>query len=297
MSKKKITILAVLLVFGYFIYRGVEIFNIRNVKELFLHETALEQIYFVIQIIVGISVVLGAVIGVWQYVLTSKSERAKMKNDRVEKAINLSEYYKDNILTEVAALRFVFRESGIKEILLKIKSNDMKNFDSNELCELLSDADIKKLTEIMHSDKMAKCILVADRVFGYELGIDRCVDVIEGENGEKEVLLNTEEVLRKFMSQIVNKLLNNMEYFSMNFTHKVADESVVFQSLHQTYLEAVQLLYYDISRNNRADGMQFYTNIVELYKIWYNKNKRNCENVVKGGRKISKGSTADSIDL
>ena len=110
MSKKKITILAVLLVFGYFIYRGVEIFNIRNVKELFLHETALEQIYFVIQIIVGISVVLGAVIGVWQYVLTSKSERAKMKNDRVEKAINLSEYYKDNILTEVAALRFVFRE-------------------------------------------------------------------------------------------------------------------------------------------------------------------------------------------
>lgn len=30
MSKKKITILAVLLVFGYFIYRGVEIFNIRN---------------------------------------------------------------------------------------------------------------------------------------------------------------------------------------------------------------------------------------------------------------------------
>lgn len=99
------------------------------------------------------------------------------------------------------------------------------------------------------------------------------------------------------MSQIVNKLLNNMEYFSMNFTHKVADESVVFQSLHQTYLEAVQLLYYDISRNNRADGMQFYTNIVELYKIWYNKNKRNCENVVKGGRKISKGSTADSIDL
>ena len=102
--------MAVLLVFGYFIYRGVEIFNIRNVKELFLHETALEQIYFVIQIIVGISVVLGAVIGVWQYVLTSKSERAKMKNDRVEKAINLSEYYKDNILTEVAALRFVFRE-------------------------------------------------------------------------------------------------------------------------------------------------------------------------------------------
>ena len=109
--------------------------------------------------------------------------------------------------------------------------------------------------------------------------------------------MDTAGLSRMFMSQIVNKLLNNMEYFAMSFTHKVADESVVFQSLHQTYLEAVQLLYYDISKNNRADGRQFYTNVVDLYKIWYNKSKENRENVIKGGRKISRGTSAESIDL
>lgn len=297
MSKKKFTVLFLLIVFWYFIYSGLKVFKINNISDLFLHKTALEQICYVIQIIVGIAAVIGAVIGVWQYVLTARCERAKMKNDRVEKAINLSEYYKNNILTDVAALRFVFETSGITEILSKIRVDDMENFDSDELNDLLSSADIKKLSQIMKSKEMAQCIIITEKVYGVELGVDKCVNITTVENGKQKVEMDTAGLSRMFMSQIVNKLLNNMEYFAMSFTHKVADESVVFQSLHQTYLEAVQLLYYDISKNNRADGRQFYTNVVDLYKIWYNKGKENRENVIKGGRKISKGTSAESIDL
>lgn len=98
------------------------------------------------------------------------------------------------------------------------------------------------------------------------------------------------------MSRVVNDLLNEMEYFSMNFTHKVADESVVYQSLHQTYMQAVEFLYYNISKNNRPDGRQFYTNVVELYKIWYKKDKKMRDNVANGGRKINKGNFVEDID-
>lgn len=297
MSKKKIVVIVALGILIYSIYEGIRIFEISNITELYLHKEALEKIYYVIQILVGVAAILGAIIGVWQYVLTARCERAKMKNDRVEKAINLSEYYKNNILANVAALRFVFEQSGITEILSKIRVDDMKNFDSDELNDLLSSSDIKKLGQIMKSEKMAKCIVITEKVFGVELGVDKCVNITKAENGQQKVEMDTIGLSRMFMSQIVNKLLNNMEYFAMSFTHKVADESVVFQSLHQTYLEAVQLLYYDISKNNRADGRQFYTNVVDLYKIWYNKSKKNRENVIKDGRKISKGTSAESIDL
>lgn len=240
--------------------------------------------------------IIGAIIAVWQYVLTSRSERAKISNDRVEKAINLAEYYKDNILPKVAALRYVFEESGIKSILDKIKPSDMIDFDSDELNEKLSSADINAITDKMKSKEMVKTIFFVDTAYNLNLGLDEFINVKKSDGEKKEIFVDKDGILKKFMSNVVNDLLNNMEYFSMNFTHKVADESVVFQSLHQTYIEAVQFLYYNISINNRPDGRQFYTNVVELYEIWYNKQKEKRKYVVENGRKISKGSTAKDID-
>lgn len=296
MSNKKVTVFLVLGILVYVIYRGLNVFGIKNLNELYLNGTALENINYILQIIASIVMILGVVIAVWQYVLTSRCERTKISNDRVEKAVQLSEYYKDNILSNVSALRYVFKESGVADILGKIKPSDMVAFDSVELNDKLSPADIKELVHIMKSEKMAKIILYIDQVYNLNLDVAKYIDVLDEEEGEKKISVNKEGVLRQFMAQIVNDLLNNMEYFAMNFTHKVADETVVYQSLHQTYIEAVQLLYYDISKNNKPDGRQFYTNVVELYKVWYNKSRKKREVVAKGGRSISKGSSAKDID-
>ncbi len=296
MSNKKVTVFLVLSILVYIIYRGLNVFEIKNLNELYLHRTALENINYILQIVTSVVMIIGVVIAVWQYVLTARCERTKISNERVEKAVQLSEYYKNNILSNVSALRYVFKESGVADILGKIKPADMVNFDSVELNDKLSPADIKELVQIMESEKMAKIILYVDQVYNLNLDVVKYIDVSDEEEGEKKISVNKEGVLRQFMSQIVNDLLNNMEYFAMNFTHKVADESVVYQSLHQTYIEAVQLLYYDISKNNKPDGRQFYTNVVELYKTWYNKSREKREVVARGGRSISKGSSAKDID-
>lgn len=296
MSNKKVTVFLVLSILVYIIYRGLNVFEIKNLNELYLHRTALENINHILQIVASVVMIIGVVIAVWQYVLTARCERTKISNERVEKAVQLSEYYKNNILSNVSALRYVFKESGVADILGKIKPADMVNFDSVELNDKLSPADIKELVQIMESEKMAKIILYVDQVYNLNLDVVKYIDVSDEEEGEKKISVNKEGVLRQFMSQIVNDLLNNMEYFAMNFTHKVADESVVYQSLHQTYIEAVQLLYYDISKNNKPDGRQFYTNVVELYKTWYNKSREKREVVARGGRSISKASSAKDID-
>lgn len=296
MSKKKLVVYLTCFVLVYTIYKSFRLNGVNTIDGIFTNVNALERTYYIAQIVASMAMIIGAIIGVWQYVLTSRCERAKIKNDRVEKAVQLSEYYKDNILNKLTVLRYVFKESGITDILEKIKPDDMINFDQNELDEKLSRADIQSLQEIMKSEKIATIIVMADMVYGLGLGSEECINTIKTEDGKEVVSVNKEKILRMFMSEIVNKLLNNMEYFSMYFTHKVADESVVYQSLHQTYIELTQLLYYNMARNNKLNGMCFYTNAVELYKIWYNRYKIKKDNVADRGRKISKGTLSEDID-
>lgn len=290
MSNKKITVGVVAFFLVYIVYTTFKLNGVNEIGKIFTDTLALENVNYVLGIIGSIVVVLTAIIAVWQYVLTARCERNKIKNDRVEKAVHLAKYYKDNIIVKIAALRYLFKESGISEILEKIKPSEMKNFDEDELKEKLSSADIKEISKIMGSEKMITLILEADQVYCLNLDLELITD------SQKSTDENNKIILRHFMSRVVNDLLNEMEYFSMNFTHKVADESVVYQSLHQTYMQAVEFLYYNISKNNRPDGRQFYTNVVELYKIWYKKDKKMRDNVANGGRKINKGNFVEDID-
>ena len=59
----------------------------------------------------------------------------------------------------------------------------------------------------------------------------------------------------------------------MNFNYNIADESVVYQSLHKTFLEVVYLLYYNIAVNNEPGDKKLFTNIIELYNLWQKKSE------------------------
>jgi len=66
----------------------------------------------------------------------------------------------------------------------------------------------------------------------------------------------------------VSGVLNNIEYFAMNFAHGVADDSVVYRSLHQSYIDIMQLLYFNISNLNNSSSDKYYLNAIELYNKW-----------------------------
>ena len=59
----------------------------------------------------------------------------------------------------------------------------------------------------------------------------------------------------------------------VNFNYNIADESVVYQSLHKTFLEVVYLLYYNIAVNNEPGDKKLFTNIIELYNLWQKKSE------------------------
>lgn len=105
-------------------------------------------------------------------------------------------------------------------------------------------------------------------------------------------------VIITYVSNLMDELLNNMEFFALHFSHRTADESVVYQSLHQTYLEIVQYMYYDIADRNSDSASKYYTNIIWLFEVWRDKKiKQNGDRSEKSRSVQSLGTIIDKCDI
>lgn len=108
----------------------------------------------------------------------------------------------------------------------------------------------------------------------------RDLDALSKMNDSNVVLEFKQRILCDSLDDISN-LCNKLEWFSMNFITKAADENVVYQSLHQTFLSCVEHLYIPISFRNTLSHDKYFTNIIELYARWNERLKediRKCEN-------------------
>ncbi|WP_290850108.1 hypothetical protein [Eubacterium sp. LMAG:50] len=243
----------------------------------------LEKTYYISQIISSIFVVSGVVIAVWQYYLSKKAENRQLKLITIQKSVDLAEYYKDNILNLYEILHFVYGTTGISELLDKIDYKKMKEFDKTECDEIVSVEIQNKLKDIQESDKMLNSILNANNMFGLNLNFVR----VEKKDGEKSVLINKKNIMTSFAVEVKNKLLNNLEFFAMHFEHNTADETVVYQSLHQTYIEIVRMMYYNIAQSNETADVHFYSNIIGVYKLWNERKYQAKKEIIEKARNMT----------
>lgn len=236
----------------------------------FLQKSALTA-----QIISAIFVIAGVVVGVWQYYIASRSYATNLAKERIEKAIKLSEYYKDNVLRYYSAISFIFDQSGASKLIATGDRNKMKDFNQNEKKRVFTAEVLEQIKEINTSASFCKSILMADKIYSLNLNFDAlgCEGEIDVETSpQKELMLGS------FAADVVAKTLNNLEYFAFCFTHKVADESVVYQSLAPTYIKLVELLYISIAGlNDTKSASTYYTNVTELYLTWRERQKEQEE--------------------
>ena len=137
----------------------------------------------------------------------------------------------------------------------------------------------------------------ADEIYNLNLNIDKVAKVkVNDEKKEATISLNRSVIIQKFMGNIVTESLNNLEFFAMHFSHGTADESVVYQSLHQTYLMMVYVLYYNIAVLNELEGSKYYTNVIELYKKWDQRDQEEKQKKISMARNYTnKGSIVNKI--
>lgn len=286
-------------------------FILSTVAENTIEISPLETAYYVSQIIIAIVAIIGIPIAMYQLINAKnqlvaaekessnnrKREIALQENRAIQKSIDLAGYYKDNILEQTNVIKFIYKTSGIYSILEKINKDKMMNFDEYELSKLLTTVDLKKIQEIPKKPEFMKILVSCGLVSGFgekyiKKEIQACSNTKDGNQKVIQVDVDAASLLNEY-AMLINRLLNNLEFFAMHFTHKTADESVVYQSLHLTYLEVVRLLYFDISSNNKKDGIKLYTNVIDLYCIWYKKSEESesvraetYRNVVAKGKEI-----------
>ena len=236
--------------------------------------TGIEIVAYSAEIVSALYLILGTIIAVWQYYISSKKHLEKMQRDQIQKAIDLAGYYKDNILSNYATLKMVYKKSGLQDILDKINIKEIKSFDNLELTELLSEDDINDYKKLLNSEKFVKSVFEVYQLLGLDLkGCRIKTEEVSTEDNHKKISfeVNPNQLANDFLKNCVSNVLNNAELFAMYFIHNIADESVIFQSIYPTYLELCNTLYYDIARCSVPGKARLYTNLTGLYNIWKEK--------------------------
>lgn len=228
-----------------------------------------ENLYYITQIISALFVIGGVVIAVWQYILSSRRENElrqeeieEVKRIRNKEAIELTKFYKDNIINKISIITTVYRETNIMEILGKIHVDSMVDFDKAELDKLLPAADKRRIEDIRKSKEFNDRVLSHADYFGFNLE--------KVQDKDKEAL---EKYIISSFKAMSQELLNNLEYFAISFNCRIAEEKIVYQSLHQTYIRIVSHMYYEIASNNDTGEQKLYTNVIDLFNTWNNRAK------------------------
>lgn len=243
------------------------------------------------QIVSALFVIIGTVIAVWQYYLSSSNQIEKYNFSRVEKAIELSNYYKDNILYRYSYVKKVFDECKITQIIeSKRKKHELKDFDIIELKEIYTKEEIQQFEQLRTSEEFIRAIVKVNEVCS--MGLSGCVKSVtqDPKSSQKVIKIeaNREEMVNDFFKTYISQTLNNLEYFAMSFTHNTADESVIFQSIYPTYIEICFVMYYYIAKNSDPSIAKLYTNLAGLYRIWRERELKQKEEIKKQTRDASR---------
>lgn len=257
---------------------------------------------------------IGLLAVAYQIYLSKQEQRIQHEKQEKQKAIELAELYADKILDNVSYLCEIFESIGVYKYFKDIKYNQLKEFDKYELEQIFPHDDIQEIERIMKNidtrilvdvglnwktdldEKALKKSIEALQVLKIsEKEIAATIEKREKEKEYSEEELNRLKALqfkhgyytlyfRKMYNDIMNETLNTLEYFCMYLNTKIADEDTIYQSLHQSFLSVIKVVYFRIASRNITGKDKYYTNIIELYNRWSDKYHEREQEEIKNNR-------------
>lgn len=232
----------------------------------------LEAIASMSQVVTNAFVVFGVIVALWQYIIYSRRELEQKDKElydvdkaKVQKAIDLAYFFKNEVINKFTKIYYIYDECGIVKILDEIDKNKQIKFEYNELKSLLSKEQLKILKEINGTEKFKKALTDHYK----NLDPSNIATCFLGSDNKAVKFIPALSVLSSQFNSLLNDVLNNLEYFSMHFIHNTADESVIYQSVHNSYITIVRCFYYDICMNNDGSAEEkLYTKTIELFNQW-----------------------------
>ena len=201
----------------------------------------------------------------------------KHQKDRAKKdaAIALARYYSECIIDRYSFVSDVFRRSGlvdkIKELFPYTKLED---FTYKELCDILESGGVS-LEEAIRIFKNVNPFAIYERKVVAAMSPEERqklenahISFKVDENGESYKSLSDGISLQNELSLKISQQLNDLEWFSMSCRYGLADEEMLYQSLHKTFLSQVWYLYFFIAFGNVVSEDKLFTSVIWLFNVW-----------------------------
>ncbi len=207
-------------------------------------------------------------------------QRQRQKKDA---ACELARYYAHNIILEASLIIDVFKFSGLdNEVHSLFPYDKISDLNYTEMEKLLNEAgkDFDAVDKMMTREidphaifkaKLRNAASIEDRrllIDEYTIG-----DPDPSDPDSTGELIHI-DFLNKEFERAITYLLNDLEWFAMTCQYGLADEEMLYQSLHQTYISQVWLLYFYICKSNLSNEDKFYTNLIWLFNLWKDRLKK-----------------------
>lgn len=195
------------------------------------------------------------------------------KRQRYEKSLEYANQYAKDIISPISYIIGIYEKAKITDILHIIKNSELKRFDQEELNQLLDSEKQKRYANAINDISLSS--IITTRLHCY---LAPFPDVIDKLNLSKIKVEDREDFVKKHLiiefHSICDDVLNNLESIAMAFRLKVADQNAVYDSLHQTFISTMHVLYCKIASINQPNENKYFTNIIGLYNLWNKKSSR-----------------------
>lgn len=209
-----------------------------------------------------IGLIIGAIWAIYQF---DKNVNRKQQ----EKASEIAQDFANNFIERFSIIsKVLLKNNEMRKMLSKIANGELKSFTRIEILDAVGDKNcFNKYSQIVKSKKTQN---------RYETILNKLYN-------EKE-----KEKFNSCFPLLVENTLNQLEAACINISSNAAGSEYIYNSLHQSFLQFVEVLSIKISTNNRNNVDKYYTHIIQVYNMWNNQKIKDIEKFKKTQKKIQK---------
>lgn len=206
---------------------------------------------------------------------------------KTEKALDMALEFSNLIKRDLGYYSELYKDNGqIEYVKMNSLCSKFETFDLYEAQTIFKVQNVNRILFLISTDAIPQENLFDSYHTYFSTGSDVNLYYILKNNeyilGDAILSNKSLEIqIRDYYNRVLKQqektsydLLNKFEWLAMHFNTGIAEDDVVFQSLHQLFLKTVAQLYFRIVAHNVGDKIdKYYTNIIELYVSWNNKLK------------------------
>lgn len=187
-----------------------------------------------------------------------------------ERASEIAQDFANNLIEKMGIISDVLlANQEFKKMITRIvKSRELNQFTALEISEILKDDKcFQKCNKIIHSKRTQK---------RYSEILSKRYNSFERNRFES------------YFPLLVENTLNHLEAICINISSQAAGSQFIYNSLHQSFLNTVEVLSIKISNNNNNNIDKYFINIIQVYNMWNYQRQKDIDKFKKTENRIKK---------